>query len=266
MNIKNFKRVATFLIGGSRELNFPEFTLGFDLVFDNTPTPNSCEATITNPSDATVQALESQGGKKVRMQISGGYERDVGQVISGEVESFVPKRNGVDRQLKIQIIDRIEKWATARVSRTFAGKVSLSKMAQDLLDTFGLVGDLNLGTDRILEDKSFNTKLRVALVDIAKESDSEFFMRDGRIIFRPKENPGVRTVFELSPTSGLVGRPERQSDGTVRAVSIFNFRIGSGDGIKLKSEEFDSVFSVVKGRHKFNDRDGLTEMLLKAVA
>ncbi len=265
MTVDNFKRRATFLIGGARELNFPEFSLAFTTVFDSKPTPNTTEATIWNPSNATIQSVDRSGGAPIKMLISAGYETDKGQVVAGEIKTFSISREGTDRLLKIQLIDQIENWSSARVSRTFAGKNKASEMVNDFLNSFGLVADITLGEDVVLENRSFNTKLKNALIQLARETKSDFFMRDGRIIFRPKSSPGTTTIFQLSPISGLKGRPERETDGNVRAVSIFNYRLGSGDSIGLKSEEVDALFVIESGRHIFSPTQGDTELILKNV-
>ena len=168
---------------------------------------------------------------------------------------------GNDRILTAVIHDRNERWQKAMVTKTFSGVHKASFIIKNIFDSFGIKATINLGNDKSFEDKSISAPLRTFVKDMAKETDSNFLMRDSRMIFQPKAEKGKKTVFVLSPESGLIDRPEVTDKGLL-IKSIFNYRFRGTDivSIQFPTRGINRTFKVLRGLHSFRGKDAFTEL------
>ncbi len=279
----NFKRVATYKIltvdtagnksdiAQARILSYPNFTLEFEKKFDLDGVPDETRAKIFNPSPDTVKAFFKQRNRKTFLIIEAGYEADSGLMTQGEVVDFVTDTVGNDRILTAIIHDRNALWQNTMITKTFSGIHSASSIINSVLADFGIPGTIDLGTDKNFEDKSINSTLRRFLNDMAKETLSDFFMSDARMIFQPRATKGKKVVFVLSPDTGLIDRPEKTtvqiktSQGVttregLKIKSLFNYRFRGGDTIQVKFREIDQTFRIYNGIHMFQDKDAFSEL------
>ena len=264
----NFKRIAQFVINpgaNTRILNYPEFTLEFEKIFDLNGAPDETTIRIFNPSSDTARAFVPPNAQtKVRMIINAGFESDSGLVTQGEVIRLKTDTVGNDRILTATIHDRNALWQNTMVAETFSGVHKASFIIDDIFSSFGIKATINLGNDKTFEDKSINSTLRRFVEDMAKETDSDFFMNDARMIFAPKAEKGKRVVFLLSPNAGLLDRPEITDKG-LKIKTLFNYRYRGGDTVQVQFKNnsdlnIDKTFKVLRGIHAFQDKDGFTEL------
>lgn len=263
----NYKRIAKFTIGSgpsSRILNYPDFTLEFEKNFDLNGEPDETVAKIFNPSPETSKAFVPKNGKNVNMIISAGYTFDSGLVTLGEVIDLQTETVGNDRVLIATIHDRNSRWQRTMVTKTFSGVQKASFIIKNIFDGFGIDATINLGNDKTFEDKSISSTLRRFVEDMAKETDSNFFMSDARMIFQPKATKGKKVVFLLSPDTGIIDRPEVTDKGLL-IKSIFNYRFRGNDTVQVRFKNntdinIDSSFKVLRGLHSFRDKDAFTEL------
>jgi len=258
----NYKRVAEFVINtgpNSRRLNYPEFTLEFEKVFDLNGEPDETVAKIFNPSPETSDAFIARSGSKVNMIINAGHSFDSGLVTLGEVIDLQTETVGNDRILTAVIHDRNDRWQRTMVTKTFSGVQKASFIIKNIFDSFGIKATINLGNDKTFEDKSISSTLRRFVEDMAKETDSNFFMKDARMTFQPKVTKGKKVVFVLSPETGLIDRPEVTDKGLL-IKSLFNYRFRGNDTIVIKFREINSSFKIQRGVHSFGDKDAFTEI------
>jgi len=279
----NFKRVATYKIltvdtagnksdlAQARILTYPNFTLEFEKKFDLDGLPDETRAKIFNPSPDTIDSFRNKPNRKTFLIIEAGYEADSGLMTQGEVIDFTTDTVGNDRILTAIVHDRNALWQNTMVTKTFSGVHSASSIIDSVLADFGIPGTINLGVDKSFEDKSINSTLRRFLNDMAKETLSDFFMSDARMIFQPRATKGNKIVFVLSPETGLIERPEKAtvqiktSQGItalegLKIKSLFNYRFRGGDIIQLKFRELDQTVKIHNGIHKFQDKDAFSEL------
>jgi len=268
----NFKRVAEFVINpgpNARILKYPEFTLEFEKVFDFNGAPDETSIRIFNPSSDTLKAFNPLDNKtKVRMIINAGFEADFGLVAQGDILRRKTETIGNDRIFTAVVQDRNRLWQDTMVSKTFSGVQKASFIIDNIFSSFGIKATINLGNDITFEDKSINSTLRRFVEDMAKETNSKFFMSDARMIFQPKIGKQKRIVFLLSPDSGLIDRPEITDKG-LKIKTLFNYRYRSNDTVKVEFNNnsdlnIDQTFKVLRGLHVFQDKDGFTELELGA--
>lgn len=258
----NYKRIAEFIINpgpNTRILKYPEFTLEFEKNFDLNGEPDETVAKIFNPSLQTEQAFIRKNRKNINMIINAGYEFDSGLVTLGEVVDFQTETAGNDRILIAVIHDRNDRWQKAMVTKTFMGVNKASFIIKNIFDSFGIKATIKLGNDKSFEDKSISLPLKKFVEDMAKETDSNFLMRDSRMIFEPKAEKGKKIVFVLSPETGLIDRPEITDKG-ILVKSIFNYRFRGTDIVKLKFRDVNTSVKVLRGIHSFRDKDAFTEI------
>jgi len=258
----NYKRVAEFVINpgaNSRILTYPEFTLEFEKTFDLNGEPDETVAKIFNPSPETSKAFVPRGRKNINMIINAGYSFDSGLVTLGEVVDLQTETVGNDRILTATIHDRNSRWQTTIVTKTFSGVQKASFIIRNIFDGFGIKATINLGNDKTFEDKSISSPLRRFVEDMARETDSNFFMSDARMIFQPKATKGKKVVFVLSPETGLIDRPEVTDKGLL-LKSLFNYRFRGNDTIRLEFREIDRTAKVLRGIHNFGDKNAFTEL------
>ena len=218
-----------------------------------------------------MKAFFKQRNRKTFLIIEAGYEADSGLMTQGEVVDFVTDTVGNDRILTAIIHDRNALWQNTMITKTFSGIHSASSIINSVLADFGIPGTIDLGTDKNFEDKSINSTLRRFLNDMAKETLSDFFMSDARMIFQPRATKGKKVVFVLSPDTGLIDRPEKTtvqiktSQGVttregLKIKSLFNYRFRGGDTIQVKFREIDQTFRIYNGIHMFQDKDAFSEL------
>lgn len=258
----NYKRIAEFIINpgpNSRTLKYPQFTLEFEKNFDLNGEPDETVAKIFNPSADTEKAFDRRNGKNINFIINAGYEFDSGLVTLGEVVDFQTETAGNDRILIAVIHDVNDRWQKAMVTETFSGVHPASFIIKNVFDSFGIKATIKLGNDKSFEDKSISLPLKKFVEDMAKETDSNFLMRDSRMIFQPKVGKGGKIVFVLKPESGLVDRVETTDKGLL-VKTIFNYRFRGTDIVKLEFREINTFVKVLRGIHSFRDKDAFTEL------
>ncbi len=283
MKRPNFKRVATYKIisvdnagkksdlAEARILDYPNFTLEFEKIFNLDGVADETRAKIFNPSLDTAQAFFKFRNQTTFMIIEAGYEFDSGLMTQGEVIDFTTSTVGNDRILTAIIHDRNALWQNTMITKTFSGVHSAKFIIEDVLSDFGIPGTIELGNNKNFEDKSINTTLRRFLSDMAKETDTDFFMRDARMIFQPKATKGTKVIFVLSPETGLLGIPEKATIQVIgsrgitsidgfKIRSLFNYRFRGGDIIRIKFRKINQTFKIINGLHKFQDKDAFSEL------
>jgi hypothetical protein len=224
------------------------------------------KAFLYNPSEKTIAAATApQGGKKQTFIIDAGYEEDHGICITGEIHKAEVKVQGTEKVLEMEIHDSVTDLSNRRVCRSWPRNARASKVVNDLSSLFALKqGKIEVGTDKTYPNGlTLNKKLKDAVKDIARETQSDFFIRDGRFYFISKNNQGLRTGVVLSPAQGLIGSPEVKQTGnrtTLKIKSLFNYKIGAGEHVTLKSDSVKGDFKVLKGSHSYSVENAYTSM------
>ncbi len=261
-----WKRYVSFTIG-KREYKAP-FVLKFNAEFSMKGRTNT-RADIYNPSDETIENVVPRDKKNQKIIIDAGYEEDHGICIIGEICTYKVTKAGLERVLEMTISDSATTLSNMKISRTWHQGVKASTVVKDI----AMMSNIDPGRIEMENDKkysrglSLNTTLHNALNQMKRDTGSEYFLRNGKLYFHPKKDQGIKTGVLLSAATGLIDRPEILSvtkegkyvnQGAVK--SLFNYRIGAGEHIRIESENFIGNCKVIKGNHSFSDDDAYTVM------
>jgi hypothetical protein len=261
-----WKRYISFTIG-KREYKAP-FVLKFNAEFSMKGRGNT-RAYIYNPSDETIENVVPRKGENQQIIIDAGYEEDHGICIIGEICSYKVTKAGLERVLEMTISDSATKLSSIKISKTWNRGVKASAVLKDIVSMSGIdSAKIELDNDKIYpRGLSLNTTLHNALNQMMRDTGSDYFLRNGKLYFQPKNDQGIKTGILLSSATGLIDRPEILSvkkdgkyvnQGSVK--SLFNYRIGPGEHIRVEAESFRGNCKVTKGSHSFSDDDANTVM------
>lgn len=248
------------IIIGNRSFTSPPFSIDFSVDFTTGGKPAQATVKLLNPNDETVAACEKQGTQNQNIIINAGYHNDVGNVFLGEIQSHTSKKQGSGRVLEIKAGDKSGLWQSARVSRTWGSGISAVQVMTDILSDLGIqAGKIEPDEPKVYHRGiTLNTTLPQAMKQLANDTNSEFYLRNGRAFFQSKSVPGTRTGVLLNSDTGLIGNPEK-SDKKWKLKSLFQYRIQAGELVRVQSRELNSDLKVINGKHKFSDSSSLTE-------
>lgn len=214
-----------------------------------------------NPSKATIAATK----KNAQVLVSAGYDDDIGQFIIGTVSSFTIEPKKPDVVLELKVTDGTDAWVRGFISKTYSAGALASTIIPDILKSVGLnAGKIQLGRDVEYENgKALSESIVSALRGLAKETDSQFFFRSGRILFEPKNDPERITLVKLSAKSGLINAPKKTDKGW-KFESLLNYRLTVGTTVYIESPTANGTFRIFKGKHSFMESETITSFEAEA--
>jgi len=200
-----YKKVAEIKIR-DKVFKFPPFSITFQLS-QTLGSFTKITARLYNPNDDTIALCQhSKEGEKTiypECTVSAGYEENFGLAGTGVIKKFDVFRDGVDRILEVQIFDN-DRWWDQILNKTFN-----NAKASEILDE--IVGDrpksFSLGEDPLI--KRFGVRdIYTAIVKLARQSNSYFYLRNGTAVLEPRGFVQAR-AFRIGYENGLVATPER---------------------------------------------------------
>lgn len=240
-----WRRYGELNIGG-RVLKCPPMHIEFEENF-STAVKSTAKIKIYNPSDDTVETAKKKGCLVI---MAAGYEEDFGTCFTGEVFKLEYKA-GTTSELDIEVSDKSELWAGTVVNRNWRGPIAASEVIRDLLETYGMTGRIELGTDFNYERGiSFaGSSLSASLRKMASDTKSELFFRSGSAAFiAPKK--GYTQGYALSPSSGLLSVEETGTGYKIK--TLFLHHLGAGNIAKLSLPQGDVTIKIIKGVRRFS--------------
>lgn len=257
-----YGRSCVLDVGGRRLLN-PPFTIEFEQEFATSGKPNLATVRMYNPAKATI--AEAKKGAAVR--VSAGYSDDVGQFIVGTIYSFAVEPKRPDVVLEMKTSDATGSWTSGFISKTYWEFSLASMIIPDVLKRAGLAYEnIELGKDfEYLNGLTLNESVASALKRLAADTDSEFYLRSGHVIFRKKSTPGTARLVHLSGKSGLIGAPKKTDKG-YKFESLINYRLDAGTIVSVDSPTAKGTFSIFKGKHSYQQSAAVTEFEAREVS
>src|SRR5574342_17562 len=127
-----FGRKIEFLVNGTKITN--DFTMEFDVEFDDGPDVNISEVTIYNLTSTTIQKFK----KGLTATLNAGYTGDIGNILTGTIKQVKSEWNGTDKITTITIADAGDKWLTKKINKTYKKDVTAKQVLTDVVKTAGL--------------------------------------------------------------------------------------------------------------------------------
>lgn len=258
-----FGRVTEVIVS-DRNFSGNDFTIDFDIPFDDEAEANIAEVKIYNLSNETITRLIK--GEKII--INAGYSGDTGTILAGLV--YLPKSvwSGVDRITTLQCLDGTDSWFSMAVKKSYNPGTTGKLILEDLLGMTGLqIGAFALPVNHVYRSgKTIKGKLKDAIKEIAKACGAKAHVTRGKVFIRPKDE-GDNIGFILNADSGLVGSPtplekevetgKKDADGNAEKVkrrgwavrTLLNHRITTDALLQITSRTANGVFRVESGKH-----------------
>ena len=251
-------REASILTAG-RRINYPDLDMEFRVDFDTDSEPNLSEIKIYNLSDDTISRIK----KGEQLILNAGYERDVGTIVAGVVESQVTSWEGVNKNTTIKVGDGSDRWLKTRISKAFKPGIKASQVIRGIIGEFGLeIGQIKLANDFTYPaGKTCHGQLQVVLQEIVNDAGSKLHITNGVILVRPPQE-GTQTGWLLNSDTGLLDTPgiieDDRADWSVKC--LLNHRITADSLLVIESRTANGTFRVVKGSHEGTSTGWITHM------
>jgi hypothetical protein len=262
--LPRYKRKC-FLTVGFVALQSPPMTIEFENTFSSKGSPQTT-VWIYNPSEITIDAAAPLAGENQPCLITAGYGLDVGSVVIGEIFSHKVNKKGTEKILELKIGDITKKYSSARVSKSFGAFATSTEIILSLTAEYGvIVGNIIPGVPKIYPGgMAFHSTLKDALEKMAKEVEADFFFKNGRLYFMPKEFSGNPSGVLITPLTGMLGHAEKTKIG-YKIKNLFEYRIGAGDMVVVQSDDYNGTGKVIKGKHSFKESKAITNFEIKTL-
>lgn len=189
-----------------------DYDVEFDVVRTLEPEPNIAKIKVYNlPKElqAAVQKAEAS------VSITVGYKRTAGQVFVGDVRYAPSAVIGSDWVTIIEAGDGEKDYKNAQVALTWAKGKQVSKVIEEILDSFDTVlpGDFAKTAKAKLKEQfprggALSGNAVRVLDELVRGYGFRFSIQDGAFQFVDATGQNQKTAVTLSPDTGLIGEPE----------------------------------------------------------
>lgn len=272
------------VIAGPRKFSSKEFTIYFDIPFDDGPDINIADVDIYNLSGSTIAAIK----KGHPVIVNAGYQNNIGAVLIGTAQLIHTDWQNVDKITSLTVADAHDDWMKANIKKTYKEGITGLQILNDLIPKTGLkVGALKLPLNMKYDGaKTIDGKIGKIVVEIAKDCNAKVHVNKGKIFIREKTE-GDTISFLLDKEHGLIGSPtpieneekykvvERvKKDGKYvneyvdktrirkgyKITSLLNHNFTTDVVLKVASKTANGLFRIEKGKHVSNGATFYTEM------
>ena len=139
-----FGRQVEFLTDSIKLTN--EFTINFNVDFDDGPEPNISEVVIYNLTDKTIGKFK----KNLKVTLNAGYTGDIGNILTGLVRLVETDWEGPDKVTTFTIADFHDKWLSKGINKTYKKDITAKEILTDCIKASGLkIGKISLPTNKV---------------------------------------------------------------------------------------------------------------------
>lgn len=255
------------LMAGSKSFNGDDFRIEFDVPFSTSKDPDIAEVSIYNLSKESISAIES----KAYTILNVGYKGDIGNILSGKVESISTKWDKVDKITTIKVSDGGFEWRNTRIQKTYAKGSTAKYIMQDLSGLLGLeVAEVSPKNDITYQlGRTISGDVEKALKGLVADTDSKMYINKGKLYIRDK-NKGTSIGFLLNSDTGLLGSPEKVEEENAKKKKVtkynvkclLNHKITTDSIIQIESRTVSGNYRVESGSHICNGSEFITEMVV----
>ena len=255
-------------------LDVSQFRIHFSITKTLKPEPNKGLVEIYNLSPDHRQQLEELApgkrvGKKrkgktapnirgsVPVRIEAGYKDDGPQLIFlGDLHTVDSELNGADWITAVSSGDGMRATRTARINQAFGPKTPADVALRALVKSLG-IGEGNLsqvvsqlrlqGTANLLtRGIVFSGPTARMMTDFCRSADLEWSIQDGAVQFVDVGKALAQSALVLSSDSGLIGSPNVDGDGVLKAKTLMLPGLKCGRLVVVKARNVQGNFRVEK--------------------
>jgi hypothetical protein len=225
--------------------------------------PNTLDLKIYNLQDSTRQSIEqfippapassTPGGKKsqgVPVSLTAGYIGATSQIYLGFLRTGQTMTDGKTTTMELNSGDADKAMTLARTSKTFGSGATAYLVAKQLLSDMGLgLGNIASAMSR-LNTPIYSRGVAVKgssyelLVDLAASCGLEISLQGGVPQWIPIGQPLGGEVYDLSPSTGLLGSPSVDSKGVLQAETEMLPGLLPGMPIQMASKYVQGIFRI----------------------
>lgn len=275
-----FNRQAIVEIGkpGEEGLIFQDLRITFKGKKTIKPSANKIEVFIYNLSEDTFTQISEDGNV---LLLQAGYQEDElpKNLFTGNITRIIKEYIRPDVVTKIECFDGIKTLQEKLISFSYEKGTKLTTVVDDILKNFALplANQYTLDSFEFTNGWAFVGSTKDALTQALNIADYDWSIQDGQIQIM-KENQTTTQAIVLSPTTGLIGVPEKlsQTTGKIRSskrskqrykiISALFPEIKIGDSLNVTSRDVDGFFKVQSHEFEGDNRSGDWRSIIEAVA
>lgn len=225
---------ASFTVGG-KALDPSSLRMRFATQQRDTSTPHVLNLFITNPSRTTIEAIREEYKK---VEISAGYDQDIGTIFSGEIIQVRSGReNVVDTYVHILATgsERPRNFAVVNkalaAGHTFRDRVDVAAKA---LQEYGVsVGHIDdLGNKKFPRNFICFGMAKDLLREVCEATGASWHIHNGKLNVLKNQNTLPDGAVVLNSDTGMVGLPEQTLQGVI-VRCLLNYRIRPGTKLQI---------------------------------
>lgn len=245
MNRPLFMRKVIVQIGepGDVGKQYRDLRVTFTVTMTDASNPNEAQIEVYGLNEDSL-ALAQSPTAEVRLLV--GYDAPrlifVGNPVKNAVDIV---RQSADVVLRLRAQDGGRAYGLSRVALSYSQPTRLSEVVSALSKQLGLPNDVVRIDDdyEIPGGLVLNGPARNVLDDLARSRESDWMIRDGSFVWKPRGvDTGEEAVVFSVRTGNLIGSPVRKDDGIeVRALIEPNLR--PGKPFKVESASVNGVFT-----------------------
>ena len=244
----SFGRIVRLEYGeaGSKGVAAEGLRVSFKVERSTSARADAVEIQVYNLAKRSRALLEQRG---TSIALFAGYGQ-AGQIFSGMVEEVVTASSGTDRVTTIEASDGGFE-LRGRLSESFRGPVSALTLFRRIAARASLpIAVEPVGLNEVMLKRGLTVQGRIGdtLDDLAKTLSCRFFVQDGGIVLVPFGEVADLEGPLISPSTGLIGSPAEQDDGSVKLTSLLLPRVVPGVRFQLDSS-VDGFFRATKVTH-----------------
>jgi hypothetical protein len=257
-----FDRVATLEVGepGLEGFLAEDFRIAFEVLKSTTPQPNPISIRVYNLKEDTRDRIRRTTDRVI---LRAGYTEDVGPVVVaiGDVVDVVHQRASPDIITAITAGDGSRLLRTNKQSLSFTQGASAKEIIAQLANAAGIaLRDIGALADAAFANGFAESGPFGDIMDkLAGKLNAEWSIQNGELQVTLLDTPTNDVAVDITPTSGLIGAPERLTDqGTPRSPSqkdgwiirsLLRPSIEPGARILVGSDTVEGFFRVKELQH-----------------
>ena len=212
--------------------------------------PNKAKVQVYNLGPDS-RGFISQDG--MVMQVLAGYgEPEL--VFQGDIDEVSTQKDGLDVVATIEGGDGRKKFQDGRLVQTYLPPNDSGLMLTRIANAMGIqLAPLPPELKTVIYTSAYTVAgpTRDALDDLTRTLEANWSIQDGELLITLIGKATTETAFLVSPSSGLIGRPEKQKKG-LKFRMLLNGKIKPRRMVRLESQEFTGFYLPKKVTHSFD--------------
>jgi hypothetical protein len=235
-----FRRAWSLQVG---TLDLSKLAMKFKVKSSLKAEPNTCDVEVYNLSDEHRSLLETTTAQTLKLAV--GYNDRTHQIFLGQVRTCFTQVSGPDRITKFSSGDGEQAILGTRIRVTYGNQIQIDTAIENIAKVLGIgVGNLSPVTAKLKsrglasiypQGVALSGNAWRELATICKSCGLETTIQDGALLLLEQGKALEGSAVRLSPSTGLVGSPTADNDGTVNCQALLVPELRPGVKVQLES-------------------------------